>query len=97
MLGHVAFEPRLARTVPRRRLAAAVLGLALTPLGPGLPVQLIWSLVYGVLAVVATRETRARLWGGESAPDRPGGRSSARSAPRSGAAARATAGIAVTP
>jgi hypothetical protein len=55
-----------------------------------------WSLVYGVLAVVATRETRG-LWGGESAPDRPGGRSSARSAPRSGAAARATAGIAVTP
>jgi hypothetical protein len=72
LLGHVAFELRLTGTLPRQRFVAAIVVLALVPLGPLLPVLATWTLVYGVLAVVAALETHARLWGRAEGVGRPG-------------------------
>jgi low temperature requirement protein LtrA len=63
LLGHVAFELRLTGAVPRQRLVAAVVLLTFAPLGTVLPVLATGTIAYAVLAVVATLETRARLWG----------------------------------
>jgi low temperature requirement protein LtrA len=67
LVGHLLFELRMTRAVPRTRLVATLVVLAISPLGTVLPVLVTWTLVYGTLAVVATVETYARLWG------RPGG------------------------
>jgi low temperature requirement protein LtrA len=72
LLGHVAFELRLTRTLPRQRAVAALILLALAPLGTILPVLATWTLAYGVLAVVAWLETHARLWGRPEDAGRPG-------------------------
>ena len=72
LLGHVAFELRLTRTVPRQRLVAALAILAITPLGTVLPVLATWTIVYGLLGVVAALETYARLWGRPEGVGRPG-------------------------
>jgi low temperature requirement protein LtrA len=72
LLGHVAFELRLTRTAPRHRVAAAVVVLALAPLGTVLPVLATWTLVFGTLAVVAAVETHARIWGRPDGAGRPG-------------------------
>jgi low temperature requirement protein LtrA len=72
LLGHVAFELRLTRTAPRQRVAAAVIVLALAPLGTVLPVLATWTLVCGTLAVVAAVETHARIWGRPDGAGRPG-------------------------
>jgi low temperature requirement protein LtrA len=61
LLGHVAFELRLTGVAPRRRLVAAVVLLAITPLGTVLPVLSTWTIVYGLLGVLAAVETRDRL------------------------------------
>jgi low temperature requirement protein LtrA len=63
LVGHLAFELRMTRTVPRTRLVGTLVVLAISPLGIVLPVLLTWTLVYGTLAVVAAVETHARLWG----------------------------------
>ena len=67
LVGHLLFELRMTRAVPRTRLVATLVVLAISPLGTVLPVLVTWTLVYGTLAVVAAVETHARLWG------RPGG------------------------
>jgi low temperature requirement protein LtrA len=72
LLGHVAFELRLTRTVPRQRLVAALTVLAITPLGTVLPALVTWTIVYGLLAAVAALETYARLWGRAEGEGRPG-------------------------
>ncbi len=72
LLGHVAFELRLTRTVPRQRLVAAFAVLAITPLGTVLPALATWTIVYGLLAAVAALETYARLWGRPEGVGRPG-------------------------
>ena len=72
LLGHVAFELRLTRSVPRQRLLAAVAVLALAPLGTILPVLATGAIAYGILATVAAVETRARLWGRPAGVGRPG-------------------------
>jgi hypothetical protein len=68
----VAFELRLTGAVPRQRLVAAVVLLTFAPLGTVLPVLATGTIAYAVLAVVATLETRARLWGRPEGVGRPG-------------------------
>jgi hypothetical protein len=63
LVGHLLFELRMTRAVPRTRLAAAIALVVISPLGLVLPVLVTWTLVYGTLAVVAAVETHARLWG----------------------------------
>jgi low temperature requirement protein LtrA len=63
LVGHLLFELRMTRAVPRTRLVATLVVLAVSPLGTVLPVLVTWTLVYGTLAVVAASETHARLWG----------------------------------
>jgi low temperature requirement protein LtrA len=63
MLGHLAFELRMTGSVAPTRVGAALVVVALAPLGTMLPVVVTWALVYGTLTVVAGLETYARLWG----------------------------------
>jgi low temperature requirement protein LtrA len=63
LVGHLAFELRMTRAVPRTRLVATLVLLVIAPLGTVLPVLATWAIVYGTLAVVAAVETHARLWG----------------------------------
>jgi low temperature requirement protein LtrA len=72
LVGHLLFELRMTRAVPRTRLAAAIALVAISPLGLVLPVLVTWTLVYGTLAVVAAVETHARLWGRASGVPRRG-------------------------
>jgi hypothetical protein len=68
----VAFELRLTGTLPRQRFVAALAVLALAPAASVLPALVTWTLVYGILGVVAAMETHARLWGRAEGVGRPG-------------------------
>jgi hypothetical protein len=46
--------------------------LALAPAATVLPALVMWTLVFGILGVVAAVETRARLWGRPEGIGRPG-------------------------
>jgi low temperature requirement protein LtrA len=72
LLGHVAFELRLTGTLPRQRCVAALIVVGLAPMGTILPALATWTIVYGLLAVVAALETHARLWGRPEGAGRPG-------------------------
>ena len=72
LLGHVAFELRLTGGLPRQRFVAALAVLALAPAASMLPALVTWTLVYGILGVVAAMETHARLWGRPEGIGRPG-------------------------
>ena len=72
LLGHVAFELRLTGALPRQRFVAALAVLALAPAASVLPALVTWTLVYGILGVVAAMETHARLWGRPEGIGRPG-------------------------
>jgi low temperature requirement protein LtrA len=72
LLGHVAFELRLTGALPRQRFVAALAVLALAPVATVLPALVMWTVVFGILGVVAAMETRARLWGRAEGIGRPG-------------------------
>ncbi|MDX6692218.1 MAG: hypothetical protein QOG15_3675 [Solirubrobacteraceae bacterium] len=62
ILGLVAFELRMTGSVAPTRLIAAVVVIALGPLGTLMPLVASYALVSAALAIVAGVETYARLW-----------------------------------
>jgi low temperature requirement protein LtrA len=72
LLGQVAFELRLTGALPRQRFVAGLAVLALAPAATVLPALVMWTLIYGILGVVAAMETHARLWGRPEGIGRPG-------------------------